>query len=179
MSVVISCGSSCFATKFNASMTGLPVTRMFFSSIPSRSKFAFDHSVGAKCRSAMTVAMRRLSSSGNGCHLLCVRRPASTCPNFDAAIVGQQRRCDDGRGIAYHEHPVWLKVCQNGIKMGKDGRADLCQGLVITHQVQVIVWLDLEEFQHLIEHLPVLCCDADTRFHFRRFLQQLAQSVRF
>jgi hypothetical protein len=48
--------------------------------------------------------------------------------------------------------------------MGEDGRAQAGQGLVVAHQVQVVVRLDLEQVQHLVEHLPVLGGDADARF---------------
>src|SRR5215216_3656513 len=91
--------------------------------------------------------------------------------DFDPAIVGKQGCSDNGCGITYDKHPIWLKVCQNRIEMCKDRGTDLCQRLISTHQVQVIIWLDLEKCKHLIEHLPVLRRDTDTRFNIWCFLE--------
>ena len=57
----------------------------------------------------------------------------------------------------------WLKIAA----------ADFGQALVGAHQIQIDVGMDVENFQHLVEHLPVLCGDAHQRFHPRRFRQGL------
>ena len=73
-------GAGWAVTHWRASITGLPVTQTVAAGTPSRNRLSRAQAVGAKCRSAMTPASRRFTSSGKGRRLSPVRRPASTWP---------------------------------------------------------------------------------------------------
>jgi hypothetical protein len=66
--------------------------------------------------------------------------------------------------------------------MREDRRAEFGQGLVFAHQVKIVIGRDLEQAEYLVQHLAVLCGDADRRFdllragqgaHDRRHLDRL------
>ncbi|MNI81354.1 hypothetical protein D3C73_1379600 [compost metagenome] len=42
-----------------------------------------------------------------------------------------------------------------------DGRADVRKILAGFHDVQIEIWLDGEQVEHLVEHFAVLACNAD------------------
>ena len=57
--------------------------------------------------------------------------------------------------------------------MGEDGGAQVCERLILAHQVEIVFGLDVEQVQNLIQHLTVLRGDTDARIDIFR-LRQLA-----
>ena len=66
-------------TKFNASTTVLPETKIFFL-IPFFKRFSDASWVGEKCKLASWEIILLFASSGNGEKILSVLKPASTWP---------------------------------------------------------------------------------------------------
>ena len=77
-------------------------------------------------------------------------------PDAAARIEGPQRRRGHGGRITLDEHPVWPLVEQDWLESGQDRCRDLGRGLIVLHDVQVVVGLDPEDVQHLVEHVAVL-----------------------
>ena len=42
----------------------------------------------------------------------------------------------------------------------EDVARDVFQRLIGAHDVEIVVWRNLEQIQNLIQHLAMLCCDA-------------------
>jgi len=55
--------------------------------------------------------------------------------------------------------------------MLEDIRRQICQGLIGFHQVKIDLRFDLEEGEHLIEHLTVLGRNTHGKIHFLVFVQ--------
>ena len=100
-------------------------------------------------------------------------------PDAHPVVEGQQGGGHDGGGIALHQHPVRLEVAQHGVEVGEDGGGQLRQRLVGAHQVEVDVGGDLEQVEHLVEHLAVLGGDANQRFDAGRVVQALYDGRHF
>ena len=119
-SSVISGGSSCWA-KLSASMTGLPVTTMFFLRRlqqqvclgPLRGR---KMQIGNDRRNAAVELLRE------GVPLIVSPQPRFHMTHADAAIVAKHRRGDNGCRVSDHEDPVWRKRARTGSRCVKIGR---------------------------------------------------------
>jgi uncharacterized membrane protein len=65
---------------------------------------------------------------------------------------GRQRR----RGIAVHEHQVRREAREHRRHLADDAAEGVGQRLPRAHDVEVGIRADIEHFEHLVEHLPML-----------------------
>ncbi len=113
--------------------------------------------------------------------VMCAQ-PGFHVPNPDPPVIGCQGRRHHRGCIALHQHPIGGKFSQHRIQAGKNRRRQLRQCLVRLHQIQVKIRQDLEQVQHLVEHLAMLSRYTYTGFdpgcfgqaahhrrHFHRF----------
>ncbi len=63
-----------------------------------------------------------------------------------------------------HQHAIRLNGCEHVIERRDETRSQTVERLVAGHQGEIVMRLDLEQIEHLIEHLLMLACDADHRF---------------
>ena len=80
----------------------------------------------------------------------------------DAGMERGQRRRQRGAGVAVDQHHPRPAARQHVLHAGQHAGGDPGQVLAGTHQVEVVVGDDVEQLEHLVEHLPVLRSDADT-----------------
>ena len=108
--------------------------------------------------------------------LPAVARPQPSLDVADAAasVEGRQRRRGNGRGIALNEHPVGSLLAQDGFESSQDARRHLGRRLVVLHDVEVVLGLNVEDTQHLIQHVAVLGGDAHAAHDALRMPRQLA-----
>ncbi len=81
-------------------------------------------------------------------------------PHGDLLIVGGQGGGDRGRGIAVDQHDVRLLLGQHLFHALQDRGSHIGEVLAGLHDAQVMVGNQLEQFQHLVEHLAVLAGHA-------------------
>ena len=74
----------------------------------------------------------------------------------NAAVKAGQAQGHHRRGVALHQHGVGRLLGQHRVGAGQQARRQVAQRLVGLHHVQVGVGLDVEQAQHLVEHLTVL-----------------------
>jgi len=84
---------------------------------------------------------------------------------LDLAIERSKRRRHRRCRITLHQNPVGLFLGQDLVNAKQYFGCELAEGMIIAHQIQVIIWLNIEQCQHLIEHFAVLCRDADNRLN--------------
>ncbi|MNG93490.1 hypothetical protein D3C79_524590 [compost metagenome] len=83
--------------------------------------------------------------------------------NRDLLVVGREAGRQGRRRIAVDQDHIRLELCQDRLEPLQDCRGDIGQVLTWLHDVQVIVRRDLEQLQHLVEHLAVLAGHAYAR----------------
>jgi hypothetical protein len=71
--------------------------------------------------------------------------------------------CECARCISLHQNNVWCFHVQDAFQAGNGARRQTTQGLAVRHQIQIMIRPDFEEFQDLIQHRPVLCCNHHNR----------------
>ena len=87
--------------------------------------------------------------------------------DLDLLIKSGQRCGEGGRGISVNEHVVGLLLLQYIFQPAEHAGGDVVEGLPALHDVQVVVHRQMEEIDHLIEHLAVLRGEADLRINAR------------
>ena len=90
-----------------------------------------------------------------------------------------QRTGKGGGGIAMHQNHVRLCLFQHLIQSGQGLGGDGCQRLPRLHDIQIIIRCQAKNIHHLIQHLPMLCCDADNGLHALCPLQLMYQRRHF
>ena len=93
----------------------------------------------------------------------------------DATVERGQRRHHGGAGIAMHQDVIGVHLRQHRVQLRKQPSAQPVQGLVLDHDVQIEICLDLEQRHDLRQHLAMLPGDADPGIHTRRTRQELDQ----
>ena len=83
--------------------------------------------------------------------------------DLPALLEGGEARGHRRRRVALDEHPVGPLLLEDGAQAVDHGDRHVVQRLRVLHHVQVVVRLDLEQVEHLVEHLAVLAGDADPR----------------
>ncbi|MND78928.1 hypothetical protein D3C80_706490 [compost metagenome] len=91
----------------------------------------------------------------------------------DAVIVGRQGRGKGGGGVTVYQNAIRLELGKHRFQPLQDGGGDIGQILSRLHDVEVIVRLDLEQIEHLVQHLSVLSCDTDSDIHLAIGLEGL------
>ena len=79
----------------------------------------------------------------------------------NAVVEGGQGRGQRGGRITLYQYAVRCLRLQDRFKRFQDTRGERGKRLAGTHRVEIVVGCYLEGLQHLIEHIPVLGCDAD------------------
>ena len=98
-------------------------------------------------------------------------------------VVKRRKRAGEGRrGVAVDEHQVRLCLLQHRLHAQKRTRRDGREGLLLLHDVEVVVGVQAEDLHHGVEHLAVLTGQAaqalealarGKRLHQRRHLDRL------
>jgi len=83
-------------------------------------------------------------------------QPCLHVSHADLPVLGRQRGHHHGRGVALHQDPVRPLRDQDRVEVGEDARGQPRQGLPGLHEVQIDVWRQVEQGEHLVEHLAVL-----------------------
>lgn len=91
--------------------------------------------------------------------------------NRNMVIERRQCRAQNRCRVALYQDQVRLFVGEIRVNGCNRTGGDLSQRLLRAHQIQVGVRLDVEDLQYLVEHLAVLCRDADMAFKIRLPLQ--------
>ena len=96
----------------------------------------------------------------------------------DLLVEGGKGRGGAGRGVAMDEDHIGLHFFQDVAHAGEHAGGDVVEVLSLFHYVEVVVLGDLEDAQHLVQHLAVLTGDANYRLEFFRvFLELLHQGA--
>ncbi|MNC47994.1 hypothetical protein D3C75_970860 [compost metagenome] len=82
----------------------------------------------------------------------------------DLLVIGRQAGGKRGRGVAMHQHHIGLEFGQYRLDTLQNPGGHAGQVLAGFHDVQVVIRGDTEQFQYLVEHLPVLAGDAHAGF---------------
>ena len=94
-------------------------------------------------------------------------------PHGRLMIVGCERARERRRRIAVYEHDIRLLLGQHFVEAVHGLARDVEERLPCRHDIEVIIRLDVEQMQHLIEHLAVLCCHGHHGDNRIRMLLQL------
>jgi hypothetical protein len=84
-----------------------------------------------------------------------------------------------GRGVALHQHIVWLELLEDRTQPSQDAREDVAQRLSGLHDVKIVIGFQREGGHHLIEHLAMLTGDADARQNFFLLRERLDHRCHF
>ena len=64
-----------------------------------------------------------------------------------------------------HQYAIGIDLFEQGIDPGHQPCKQAVEGLPGDHDVEVVVRLDIEQLQHLVEHVPMLAGGADNAFN--------------
>ena len=88
-------------------------------------------------------------------------------------IERRKRSSHRSRRIPVHQYSIGTEVFQHFPQSHQHFSGNIIQVLIGSHDIQIIFGSDAKHFQYLIQHLPVLCRDANPRFKmFRIFLER-------
>ena len=93
-------------------------------------------------------------------------------------VVRRERARERRRRVAMHKHDVRLFLRQHAIKAVHRLRRDVEERLPFRHEVQVIVRRDVEQPEHLVEHLAMLRRDRHDGRDFVWMLLELQHDGR-
>jgi hypothetical protein len=82
--------------------------------------------------------------------------------DWSVGVKAGQGTTESSRGVALNECDVRFLFGENGFKSGHDAGSGLKKSLARTHEVEVVVGHDRKGVKHMVKHLPVLGCHADT-----------------
>ncbi len=112
----------------------------------------------------MALVTRRLISSGQA---------RLDVGDGDLLVVGRQGGGQRGGRVAVHEHAFGPKRSEHAAQSGEDRAGDVGQSLARLHDVQVVVRRDVEQGEHLVEHLAMLRRDAHADVELRHAREAL------
>jgi hypothetical protein len=111
-----------------------------------------------------------LISSGQG----VVRAQAGFDVGHRHSFVEARQRCGErGGGVALDDQPIRSHLAQHARDPLEYGGCHIAEILSLSHDVEVMVGLDLEYVEHLVQHLPMLTGDAGHLAHAGLPLQRL------
>src|SRR6185369_9493565 len=96
----------------------------------------------------------------------------------DSCIEGGERGRHGGGSVTVNKHQVGPGLGQDTPETDEDTGGHVGQVLPRPHDVQVVVWTDVEDVQHLIEHLTMLGSDTNLDFEPVRVFLQLPDQRR-
>ena len=94
---------------------------------------------------------------------------ADPCPGVMRAESCRHYSCR----IALDEYPIWLFLEQDWLYFLQDCRSNLGRALVVLHDIQVVIGLNVEDAQHLVQHVAMLSGDAHATVDAVRVAGQL------
>lgn len=95
-------------------------------------------------------------------------------------IEGSQSPGSRGRCVAMHQYDVGLRLDENITHACEHTGGDIIEILPLLHDVEVVVRLDIKDFEHLVKHLAVLSRNADYCFKLLgMFLELLDKRCHF
>ena len=97
---------------------------------------------------------------GEGLAQVVGAQPGFDVGNGNALVKGGERAAECGGGIPLYDHQIRPPGGEHRLKAGQHARSRLRQRLAGLHQVEIVIGDDVEDGQHLIEHLAVLRGDA-------------------
>lgn len=68
---------------------------------------------------------------------------------------------------------IRLSFFENVSHSSKDTRCNIIQILALLHDIEIVIWSNLEQIEHLIKHLTVLASNADNCLKFIRIFLEL------
>lgn len=82
-------------------------------------------------------------------------------PHGDLQVEASERRGEAGRGVAVNEHDVGSFILEDRLELEQHVARDVEQRLARLHDGEVVVGCNVEDAQHLVEHLAVLAGHGD------------------
>ena len=77
-------------------------------------------------------------------------------PNGDLQVEARERRGEAGRGVPVDQDHVGPLTLEDGLELQQDVARHVEQRLARLHDRQIVVGSNVEDAQHLVEHLAVL-----------------------
>ena len=93
--------------------------------------------------------------------LIASAQPRLDMPHGHACVESGKAGGERGGGIAMHKDKVGLLLLQHALETREDIAGDVVQILSGLHDVQIVLRHDVEQIEHLVQHLPVLRGDAN------------------
>jgi hypothetical protein len=85
-------------------------------------------------------------------------------------VEAGKRYGHDGSGVALRQHDIRLLRLKHVIESQQETSGQSGESLVGSHDIQIDIWLDLEDSQNLIEKVSMLCRRKNPAFKSRVFL---------
>src|SRR5215467_4043256 len=85
-------------------------------------------------------------------------------PDEDFLLKGNEGRGKGRCGVTLNQEPVRPNFSQDSRKGFKNAGGEFQRSLIFLHEIQIVVWGDVKDTQHLVQHVPMLCRDADVHF---------------
>ena len=102
---------------------------------------------------------------------------AQTCLHMSYRNLLIKSRQKRSRRIAVHQYQIRFFLLKNRPDQRENIRCDRMQRLRHFHDLQIIIHLNLKNIDHLLQHFPVLPCQADDALYlliFPHFFDQRA-----
>ena len=80
------------------------------------------------------------------------------------AVVGRERRAQRGRRVALDHDPIGPLLVHRSTDVRQQHRGEAVKPLTRLHEVEIVVWLDGGDRQHLVEQRAMLAAHADPAF---------------
>lgn len=100
-------------------------------------------------------------------------------PDFDLSIVRGQSRGKRGRRVSLHQNQIRSGLAQYGVEANQRSARHPGQRLIRRHDVKIVVGTNAEKIEHRVEHLTMLCRNADFRLDPRFVPQYTDQRCHF
>ena len=89
---------------------------------------------------------------------------------FDVSNADFFLKCDEssgkgGRGVSLNEQPIGADFAKDRGQGLEDARGKFERGLVVLHEIQIVIGRDAKNAKHLVEKVAMLRGDTDMRFN--------------
>ena len=82
-------------------------------------------------------------------------------PNRDAGVERRERRCQDCGRVTLYKHPVGIRLGEYVPHAVQDSSRNVGEVLSGSHDVKIVIRLEVKQPKNRIEHLPMLRRDAE------------------
>src|SRR5262245_56230992 len=83
------------------------------------------------------------------------------------AIECSQRTRKGSRRVTVDQDKIWLLLVENLPDSGQQSGGEVVQRLIGQHEIQIVVWRNVKQGQHLVQHAAVLSCDTYAQIQSR------------